>query len=82
MSNQPNFVIIFGETQGANVIGVYGNQGVQTPNIDRFASESTLFRRGYTTCPLCTPSRAGMFSGIYFTHLADGRTIYHLGTIL
>jgi uncharacterized sulfatase len=65
MSNQPNFVIIFGETQGANVIGAYGYQGVHTPNIDRFAAESTLFTRGYTTCPLCTPSRAGLFSGIY-----------------
>lgn len=65
MSNRPNFVIIFGETQGANVIGAYGNQGVQTPNIDHFAANATLFTRGYTTCPLCSPARAGMFSGIY-----------------
>ncbi len=65
MPTQPNFVIIFGETQGANVIGAYGHKGVQTPNTDRLAATGTLFTRGYTTCPLCTPARAGMFTGIY-----------------
>jgi uncharacterized sulfatase len=65
MTAQPNFVIIFGETQGANVIGVYGHEGVGTPNTDRLAQSGTLFTRGYTTCPLCTPARAGMFSGVY-----------------
>ncbi len=65
MPDQPNFVIIFGETQGANVIGAYGREGLQTPNIDQLAKTGTLFTRGYTTCPLCTPARAGMFSGIY-----------------
>ena len=63
--NSPNFIIIYGETQGANVIGAYGHEGVQTPNIDRLAQNGTLFSRGYTTCPLCTPARSGMFSGIY-----------------
>ena len=58
-------MIIYGETQGANVVGVYGHEGVQTPNIDLLAQNSTLFTRGYTTCPLCTPARSGMFSGIY-----------------
>jgi uncharacterized sulfatase len=62
---QPNFVIIFGETQGANIIGAFGHRGVQTPNTDRLAKTSTFFTRGYTTCPLCTPARAGLFSGIY-----------------
>lgn len=63
--NRPNFVIIYGETQGANVVGAYGHEGVQTPNIDRLAQNGILFTRGYTTCPLCTPVRAGMFTGIY-----------------
>jgi uncharacterized sulfatase len=63
--NRPNFIIIYGETQGANVVGAYGHEGVQTPNIDRLAQNGILFTRGYTTCPLCTPARAGMFTGIY-----------------
>jgi uncharacterized sulfatase len=65
LETKPNFIIIFGETQGANVIGAYGNEGVQTPNTDLFAQNATLFSRGYTTCPLCTPARSGMFTGIY-----------------
>lgn len=63
--NQPNFVILYGETQGANVIGAYGHEGVQTPYIDALAQQGILFERGYTTCPVCTPARAGMFTGIY-----------------
>lgn len=62
---KPNFVILFGETQGANVIGAYGHEGVQTPFIDALAQKGILFTRGYTTCPVCTPARAGMFTGIY-----------------
>ncbi len=57
--NQPNFVIIYGESQGANVIGAYGHDGVQTPNTDRLAQNGTLFTRGYTTCPLCSPAARG-----------------------
>jgi uncharacterized sulfatase len=73
MRTKPNFVILYGETQGANVIGVYGNRGVQTPNIDNLSKNSALFTRGYTTCPLCTPARAGMFTGIY-SHTAGAWT--------
>ncbi|MCJ7702686.1 MAG: sulfatase-like hydrolase/transferase, partial [Anaerolineales bacterium] len=65
MAQKPNFVIIYGETQGANVIGAYGYPGVNTPNTDKLAQSGILFTRGYTTCPLCTPARAGMFTGIY-----------------
>ena len=65
MPEKPNFVIIYGETQGANVIGAYGHEGVNTPNTDHLAKNGIQFTRGYTTCPLCTPARAGMFTGIY-----------------
>jgi uncharacterized sulfatase len=64
-NNPPNFVIIYGETQGANVVGAYGYEGVETPNLDRLAANGTLFTQGYTSCPVCTPARAGMFTGIY-----------------
>lgn len=61
----PNFVLIMTDTQGANIIGAYGHPELGTPNIDGLAKTGVRFERAYTTCPLCTPARAGLFSGIY-----------------
>ena len=38
---------------------------VETPNIDRIASEGVYFTRGYVSSSTCGPSRAGLLSGIY-----------------
>jgi uncharacterized sulfatase len=65
MPQPPNFVFILTETQATNVVGAYGHPELQTPNIDGLAQMGIKFDRAYTTCPLCTPARAGMFSGIY-----------------
>jgi len=53
------------DTQGANVVGTYGHPELETPNIDNLAKNGIKFTRAYTTCPLCTPARAGIFTGIY-----------------
>lgn len=63
--SQPNFVFIMTDTQATNVVGAYGHPGVRTPNLDRLAETGVKFERAYTTCPLCTPARAGIFTGIY-----------------
>ena len=61
----PNFVFIMTDTQATNVVGTYQGPDLQTPHIDRLAERGVKFTRAYTTCPLCTPARAGIFSGIY-----------------
>jgi uncharacterized sulfatase len=53
------------DTQATNVIGAYGHPELRTPNVDRLAETGIKFERAYTTCPLCTPARAGLFTGIY-----------------
>ncbi|MGC9522424.1 MAG: sulfatase-like hydrolase/transferase [Anaerolineae bacterium] len=65
MTDRPNFVVIMTDTQATNVIGAYGHPELRTPNIDRLAETGVKFERAYTTCPLCTPARAGIFTGIY-----------------
>ncbi len=62
---RPNFVLVLTDTQGANIVGAYGHPELRTPNIDRLAQSGTLFQRAYTTCPLCTPARAALFTGLY-----------------
>ena len=50
-----------------------------TPNIDRLIETGVSFRRAYATCPLCTPSRASMFTGDYaFRHgMGTNCDMYH-----
>ena len=35
---------------------------IPTPNIDRLASEGTVFKNAFTTCPLCTPARGTLLT--------------------
>jgi uncharacterized sulfatase len=63
--SRPNFVLIMTDTQATNVVGAYGHPALCTPNIDRLAETGIKFARAYTTCPVCTPARAGLFTGIY-----------------
>ena len=60
MNHRPNFVFIMTDTQATNAIGAYGRPELQTPNIDRLAQTGIKFENAYTTCPLCTPARAGL----------------------
>ena len=62
---QPNFVFIITDTQATNVVGCYGHPELRTPHIDRLAQTGVKFERAYTVCPVCTPARAGLFTGIY-----------------
>ncbi|HHH76033.1 MAG TPA: hypothetical protein ENL03_03295, partial [Phycisphaerae bacterium] len=74
------------DTQGANALGCYTGKPLGTPNLDRLAADGIRFNRAYTTCPVCSPARAGIFSGLYpsksgpFTNnLALGDNIWNMG---
>jgi arylsulfatase A-like enzyme len=60
-----NFCLIMTDTQNKSMVGAYGNPAVDTPNLDRLAESGVRFERAYTTCPLCTPARSGIFSGTH-----------------
>ncbi len=62
-----NFVFIMTDTQNRDMVGAYGNRRIDTPNLDRLASEGVRFNRAYTACPLCTPARSAIFSGTHPT---------------
>lgn len=63
--NKPNIILIIADDLGKYDLSVYGNLIIQTPNIDRLAKEGAIFTDGYSTAPICSPSRAGMLTGRY-----------------
>jgi len=68
-----------------DVVGPNKKVPAQTPNLDALIAGGVNFENAYATCPLCTPSRASMFTGDYaFRHgMGTNCDMYHaLGTEL
>lgn len=61
----PNVVIIISDDQGWGDYGFMGHKTIQTPHLDKLASESVLFTRGYVAAPLCCPSLASIITGLH-----------------
>lgn len=45
-------------------LGCYGNKYIHSPNIDKLASGSVLFKRQFVMVPTCGPSRACLLTGM------------------
>src|SRR3954451_22988411 len=61
----PNVVLIISDDQGWGDYSFMGHPHIQTPHIDRLASQSLTFRRGYVPSSLCSPSLASILTGLY-----------------
>lgn len=62
-SERPNILLVLSDDHSAFATGCYGNPDVQTPNLDRFASEGVTFTRAYACSPQSVPARASIFTG-------------------
>ena len=62
---KPNVVIMLVDDLGSGDVSCLFRDVVKTPNIDRLAKQGVRFISGYSTAPLCGPSRAGFLSGRY-----------------
>ena len=72
---KPNILFLFADDQRADVLGCYGNSNIQTPNIDKLASEGVQFTNSYVMGghhgAICMPSRAMLMSGKSLFHVYD-----------
>ena len=61
----PNIVLFFVDNLGNGDVGCFGSRLHRTPNIDRLATEGTMFTSFYVASGVCTPSRAALMTGCY-----------------
>lgn len=64
-ADRPNIVMIISDDHGWTDYGFMGHQVIQTPHLDRLASQSLVFQRGYVPSSLCCPSLATIITGLY-----------------
>jgi len=62
-AQQPNIIFIFIDDLGWKDIGCYGNDFVETPNIDRLAADGLRFTDFYAAGAVCSPTRCAVQSG-------------------
>ena len=60
-------------------LSCYGSTEVSTPNIDRLAAEGARFTNAYVTCPVCSPSRSALITGMYQTSIGAHAHRSHRG---
>jgi arylsulfatase A-like enzyme len=60
---RPNIVLILADDLAAWMLGCYGNREIKTPNIDAFARTGIRFINAFVATPVCSPSRATLFTG-------------------
>jgi arylsulfatase A-like enzyme len=72
-ASRPNVVIILADDQAYTDYSFMGHPQIQTPNIDRLATQSVVFTRGYTPTSLCRSSLMTIITGQYpHQHLITG----------
>ena len=62
---KPNIVVILADDLGNTDLGCQGGTEIPTPNIDSIARKGVRFTNGYVSCPVCSPTRAGLLTGRY-----------------
>jgi N-acetylgalactosamine-6-sulfatase len=76
LESRPNIILIFADDLGWADLPQYGYHkiiapagfqifgDIKMPNLDRLSNEGTLFTNFYVAAPTCTPSRAGLVTGL------------------
>jgi arylsulfatase A-like enzyme len=63
VAERPNVLLILADDLAAWMLGCYGNQEIRTPHIDRLAAMGTRFTHNFVCTPICSASRATLFTG-------------------
>ena len=62
---RPNILFLVADEFRHDCLGVAGHPIVKTPNFDKLAQDGVRFTQAYVAAPVCSPSRATLFTGRY-----------------
>ena len=68
LQSRPNILFILADDLGYGDLGCYGQQLIQTPNIDRLAAQGIRFTQAYAGSTVCAPSRCSLMTGLHTGH--------------
>ena len=60
-----NILFIFTDQWQGGATGYNAHPIEKTPNLDRLAKKSVNYVNSFTVCPLCTPARGAIMTGLY-----------------
>jgi len=63
--SNPNIIIILADDAGYSDFGFMGSDEIKTPNLDQLAFDGVTFNNAYVSASVCSPSRAGLLTGMY-----------------
>lgn len=83
MTDTPNILFILTDQQRRDSLTAYADQSLCiAPNLAELAQQSTVFDECYTTCPICTPARASLQTGLYPMHHGMLTNSYNYGNMV
>lgn len=69
MNHKTNILFISSDQHRFDCVGLNSTLGIRTPNLDALNADGMNFTNAYTPCPVCTPARASMLTGMWsFRH--------------
>lgn len=76
-TNKPNVIWVVLEDVSLD-LAVYGTPEVKTPNLDKLATQGTLYTKAFATSSVCSPSRSSFFTGMHQTSIGAHNHRSHL----
>lgn len=67
-SKKPNIIYILADDLGYGDLGVYGQEKIKTPHLDKFATRGIRFTQHYSGSTVCAPSRSSLMTGLHTGH--------------
>jgi len=65
MKPRPNVLLFISDQQRGDTMPGAGPVDVHTPHLARLQQEGVAFRNAFCTCPICTPARGSVVTGLY-----------------
>jgi arylsulfatase A len=65
---RPNIILILADDLGYGDVGCYGQEKIETPNIDKLAKQGVRFTQFYSGSTVCAPARCSFMTGLHTGH--------------